>query len=193
LPMGDFTKDKTRKLSAKLKLECENRKESQEICFLPKNWADVLQQRHPELINTGNIIDNQGAILGRHQGIHRFTIGQRRGLGVAMGEPYYVTKIDVHNNTVTLGPKQQVMHRKLIAKDVNWLIDEPKEPFRALVKVRYNSKGANAAVHPEKNYVKIEFEEQVLAVTPGQLAVFYIKDGIADFVAGGGWIEGVLD
>ncbi|MHC4758938.1 MAG: aminomethyltransferase beta-barrel domain-containing protein, partial [Planctomycetota bacterium] len=74
-----------------------------------------------------------------------------------------------------------------------WLIDEPKEPFRGLVKVRYNSKGSNAAIYPQKNYVKIEFDQQVLAVTPGQLAVVYITDDKADLVAGGGWIEAVCD
>ncbi|MHC4265855.1 MAG: tRNA 2-thiouridine(34) synthase MnmA [Planctomycetota bacterium] len=193
LPMGEYTKQKTLKLSEKLELGCEKREESQEICFLSKNWVDELEEHHPELVQNGNVIDDCGSILGQHQGIHRFTIGQRRGLGIAMGEPYYVTKIDAANNIVTLGPKEEVMHQRLIAKDVNWLIDKPTDSFRALVKVRYNSKGAYADIYPEEDYVRIEFDERVLAVTPGQLAVFYIKDENGFMVAGGGWIEEVID
>jgi tRNA-specific 2-thiouridylase len=193
LPMGDYTKQKTRDLSEKLELGCEKREESQEICFLPKKWSDVLEERYPEVVQNGKIIDSCGTVLGQHQGIHRLTIGQRQGLGVAMGQPYYVTKIDAVNNTVTLGPKEEVMHRTLLAKGVNWLIETPAESFRSLVKIRYNNKGSIATVYPERDYVRIEFDESVLAVTPGQLAVFYINDQSGDLVAGAGWIEGVTD
>ncbi|MHC5075341.1 MAG: tRNA 2-thiouridine(34) synthase MnmA, partial [Planctomycetota bacterium] len=139
LPMGEYTKEKTRQLSEQFQLGCEKRQESQEICFLPKNWSNELEERHPELVRNGNIVDSSGTVLGQHQGIHRFTIGQRRGLGVAMGQPHYVTKIDAANNTVTLGPKEQVMHHRLMANQINWLIDKPESSFRGIVKIRYNS------------------------------------------------------
>jgi len=193
LPMGDYTKEKTRKLFKKFDLGCEHREESQEICFLPKNWESVLEERHPELVRKGNIIDSSNSVLGQHQGTHRFTIGQRRGLGVAMGEPYYVKKIDADTNTVTLGPKEEVMHNSLVAKDLNWMADKPQDSFHGVVQVRYNSRGKNATIYPEKGYVKIDFAEKVLAATPGQLAVCYNKDENGEKVVFGGWIDRIIE
>jgi tRNA-specific 2-thiouridylase len=165
-------------------------KESQEICFIPDDdYVAVLEKRCPELVRRGNIIDSSGKVLGEHNGIHRFTIGQRRGLRVAMGKPYYVTKIDADSNTVTLGPKEEVMQKKLRATGTNWLIDEPVLPFRAKVKIRYNSKGAFAAVIPKEDHVIIEFDEPVSAITPGQLAAFYIQEEKNNRLIGGGWID----
>ncbi len=110
-----------------------------------------------------------------------------------MGKPWYVVKIDAETNTVTLGPKEEVMHRKLLATGVNWLIDEPASAFRAKVKIRYNDKGAPAMVSPQGNNVIVEFDKPNLAITPGQLAVFYIQEGDNSRVVGGGWIDNVTD
>lgn len=194
LPMGDYTKDQTREMAAKFGLGTEHKAESQEICFIPNDdYVTALEQRCPELVREGNIVDSSGKILGRHNGTHRFTIGQRRGLRVAMGKPYYVVKIDAETNTVTLGPKEEVMHRKLLATGVNWLMNEPASAFRAKVKIRYNDKGASATVSPQGNSVVIEFDEPKLAITPGQLAAFYTQEEQDYRVIGGGWIDKVTD
>jgi len=194
LPMGDYTKGQTREMAAKFGLGTAHKAESQEICFIPNNdYAATLEQWCPELVHEGNIVDSSGRILGKHNGTHRFTIGQRRGLRVAMGKPWYVVKIDAETNTVTLGPKEEVMHRKLLATGVNWLMDEPTSAFRAEVKIRYNDKGAPAMVSPQGNNVVIEFDKPKLAITPGQLAAFYIREGDNSRVAGGVWIDKVAD
>ena len=190
LPMGCYSKDQTREMAAKFGLGTAQKAESQEICFIPdQDYATVLEQRCPELVRKGNIIDSSGKILGEHNGIHRFTIGQRRGLRVAMGKPYYVVKIDAESNTVTLGPKEELMHRQLHATGVNWLTDEPKSAFRAKVKIRYNDKGASALVSPQDNCVVVEFDELIPAITPGQLAAFYVQQGNHSRIIGGGWIN----
>ena len=194
LPMGDYSKDQTREMAAEFGLRTAQSKESQEICFIPNDdYVAVLEQRCPELVRKGNIVDSGGKVLGEHNGVHRFTIGQRRGLRVAMGRPYYVTKIDAESNTVTLGPKEEVMRKKLRATGTNWLIDGPVSPFRAKVKIRYNSKGVLATVTPEDNSVSVKFDESVSAITPGQLAAFYIQDEKNNRLIGGGWIDKVAE
>jgi tRNA-specific 2-thiouridylase len=175
LPMGQRFKAEARELAAKFGLGTEHKEESQEICFIPGNdYAAAIEQRRPQLVRPGKIVDGNGKILGEHSGVHRFTVGQRRGLGVAMGKPYYVVSIDAESNTVTLGPKEEAMHRKLLASGVNWLIDEPRSAFRAQVKIRYNDSGAAGLVIPEGDSVAVEFDEPNLAITPGQVAVFYV-------------------
>jgi tRNA-specific 2-thiouridylase len=188
--MGDYSKNQVREMAAKFGLGTEQGEESQEICFIPNDdYVAVLEQRFPELVRKGKIIDSSGNVLGEHNGVHRFTIGQRRGLRVAMGKPCYVVKIDAESNTVTLGPKEELMQKKLTAMDVNWLADKPVLPFRADVKIRYNDSGAAAMVYPEKNNAVVEFDEPVSAVTPGQLAVFYVQEESGSRVIGGGWID----
>ena len=194
LPMGDYSKDQTREMAAKFGLRAAQSKESQEICFIPNDdYIAVLEKQCPELVRKGNIVDSSGKVLGEHNGVHRFTIGQRRGLRVAMGRPYYVTKIDAESNTVTLGLKEEVMQKKLRAAGTNWLTDEPVSPFRAKVKIRYNSKGALAIVTPQDNSVAVEFDEPVSAITPGQLAAFYVQEEKNNRLIGGGWIDKVAD
>lgn len=191
LPLGDYSKEQTKEMATKYGLVIPDRAESQEICFIPDDdYAAVLEKRCPEVVREGNIVDSRGNILGKHTGLHRFTIGQRRGLNVAMGKPYYVTKLDAAANTVTLGPKEEVMSRTLRAGSVNWLIDAPRETFRAKVKIRYNSPGRLAAVTSQGDEVFAEFDEPVSAITPGQVAVFYVTEGQNSRVAGGAWIAG---
>ncbi len=194
LPMGDYSKAQTREMARKQGLFNSDKADSQEICFIPDDdYVSVLEQRCPGLVRTGKIDDSSGNVLGEHEGVHRFTIGQRRGLGVAMGTPYYVSKIDAENNVVTLGPKAEVIHRRLSASGVNWLVDEPTSPFRAKVRVRYNDKGSAALVVPEMERVVVEFDEPKLAITPGQLAAFYAQEGDLWRVVGSAWIDNVSD
>lgn len=194
LPMGNRAKRDVRELAARFGLGTEHKGESQEICFIPDNdYAAAIERRCPELVRRGKIVDSSGRTLGEHNGVHRFTIGQRRGLGVAMGTPYYVVGIDAESNTVTLGPREEVMHRRLSAGSVNWLIDEPRSAFRAMVKIRYNDSGGAGLVTPQGKTVAVEFDEPSLAITPGQLAAFYVEQEKGDRVVGGAWIEKSYD
>ena len=189
-PLGSFSKEQTKKMAAEFGLEPQNRIDSQEICFIPDDdYVGLLEKRCPNLIRAGKIVDTNGLVLGEHNGIHRFTRGQRRGLRVAMGEPYYVVDLDADTNTVILGPKNDVLGKNLLAKSVNWLIVKPDGPFEAKVKIRYNSKPADAIVTPHKEDAFVEFRQPVSAITPGQLAVFYVPDEAGIRVAGAGWID----
>jgi tRNA-specific 2-thiouridylase len=189
-PIGVYSKNQVRQLAAKFGLGTEDKADSQEICFIPdNNYVLALERRRPQLFRRGDIVDSHGTILGEHDGVHRFTIGQRQGLGVAMGKPYYVSKLDAKCNTVTLGPSEEIMHKKLRATSVNWLVEKPRSLFRAIVKVRYNDKGSLGNIVPQGNDVSVEFDKPRLAITPGQLAVFYVKQGRYNKVFGAGWID----
>lgn len=191
LPMAQLTKTETRRLAGQFGLVTEQKEDSQEICFIPDNdYTAMLEQWCPGILQKGKIVDTQGNKLGEHEGISKFTIGQRRGLRVAMGEPMYVVRIDAETNTVVLGRKEDVMSLGLIADSFNWLMDTPGEPFRSVVKVRYNHSGTDATVHPlENNQIRVIFDTPLSAITPGQAAVVYVRrpDGLQ--VAGGGWIR----
>jgi len=189
-PLGDYSKSLTRRTARQMHLGTEDKEESQEICFIPDNdYVRFLEQRCPEIVRRGDIVDSSGKVLGKHNGVHRFTIGQRRGLRVAMGKPYYVCRIDAKTNTVVLGPKQEVMHRRLLAGGANWLIDDPPFSFQAKVKIRYNDLGSPAVVTRKESCVLVEFDEPKLAITPGQLAVFYIRQDAGWQLAGSAWID----
>jgi tRNA-specific 2-thiouridylase len=189
-PVGRLDKSQTRKMAESLGLEVSGKPDSQEICFIPDNdYAARLESLCPEVIRKGNIIDNSGKILGTHNGIHRFTIGQRRGLRVAMGVPYYVTKLNATENTVTLGPDDELLHKSLTAAGANWLIDKPSESFAALIKIRYNHRPVSGYVQPERDIVKVFFDQPVRAITPGQAVVFYLKNEKGLKVAGSAWIK----
>jgi len=188
-PLGELTKEETIERSKELGLDIEGREESQDICFIPDDdYISVLEERCPELVRKGDIVDMSGNKLGEHDGVHKYTIGQRRGLRVAMGEPYYVVELDAVENRVVLGVKDNVLSDELRAGDVNWLIDEPGDEFEAIVKIRYNNRGSEAVVKQCEGGVEVKFREQVFAITPGQLAVFYVVDDFGEKLAGGGWI-----
>jgi len=189
LPVGEMAdKAEVRRIAAALGLPVAEKPDSQEICFAGDDYPALLAARRPEALTPGDIVDSAGRVLGRHDGIGRYTIGQRRGLRVAAGVPMYVTRIDPAAGTVTLGPKAEVMSRRLAADDANWHADPPAvgEAFDAIVQVRYNHDGAPGRVRvtaPEA--FEVEFGEPVAAVTPGQAAVVY--DG--ERLLGGGWIR----
>ncbi len=194
LPMGRLSKAEARRMAKELGLALEHRPESQEICFIPNDdYAGTLEQLCPDLVRPGLIVDSSGRVLGLHQGIHRFTIGQRRGLGVAMGRPWYVVRLDASTNTVVLGPRDEVLHKGLIASGANWLVDPPCAAFRAKVKIRYHDQGRPAHVLPSGDAVRVQFDEPAPAVTPGQLAVFYSLAPHPAQVLGGAWIDASCD
>ncbi|MBN1125609.1 MAG: tRNA 2-thiouridine(34) synthase MnmA [Sedimentisphaerales bacterium] len=193
LPLGSQTKDQTRSLASKVGLHIEQKPDSQEICFIPDdNHVGLLEQRCPDLVRQGKVVDTSGKVLGEHTGLHRFTIGQRRGLGIALGQPAYVIGLDTQTNTVILGSQEEVMNTSLRALEVNWLIDPPEQAVHGKIKIRYNHHGAPGIIRPlgtDANEVQVQFDEPVSAITPGQTAVFYLHNNLGWQVAGGGWIQ----
>jgi tRNA-uridine 2-sulfurtransferase len=190
LPLGKLEKSQTRKTAKELGIEVSDKPDSQEICFIPDNdYAGKLEQLCPELVRQGNIVNSDGKILGTHNGVHRFTIGQRRGARVAMGVPYYVVGLDAEKNQVVLGTNEELEYNALTAEQVNWLTNKPKEQFEAMIKIRYNQKPMPGHIRMENDCVKIVFDSPVRAITPGQAAVFYLKTNSGLKVAGGGWIK----
>jgi tRNA-specific 2-thiouridylase len=186
LPLGSYTKEAVRKKARELGLPAARREESQEICFVEgRDYPGFIAALTGEEEKPGPIIDAEGRTLGSHRGIHRYTVGQRRGLGISSPEPLYVTGVDAEKNTVFVGPREAAMVREFAVGGVNWL-QEPGGEFRAGVKVRSTMKAKPALVRPlAEDRAHVRFDEPQWAPSPGQAAVFYL----ADSVAGGGTIE----
>jgi tRNA-specific 2-thiouridylase len=197
-PLGDMTKAEVREVARGLGLETAEKAESQEICFVPDgNYSRFVEDyaRHEmgesaengSALSPGEITSTDGGVIGEHAGLHRYTIGQRRGIGVASRDPLYVVKIDVPRNRLVVGSRAELYGKSFVAAGVNWLSVAPGSgPVRGNVRIRYRSPEAPAAITPiETNQVRVEFDEPQPAITPGQAAVFY--DG--DAVMGGGWIK----
>ncbi len=189
-PLGEITnKEEVRNHARRLSLGVSEKPDSQEICFVEgSDYAPVLQSRAPEALRHGPIVDTAGKIVGHHDGYARFTIGQRRGLNVAVGERVYVTGINPHNATITIGNHAATLSEGLMAQRAIWHTETP-EQFEAMVQIRYNHRGAKALVKRlDADRFQVTFAEPVHAVTPGQAAVLYQDD----VIVGGGWIEAAL-
>lgn len=188
---GHRDKHSTRRMAAELGLHIHRKADSQEICFIPDDdYIGLLEQKRPAIACEGDIVDSGGRILGRHKGIHRYTIGQRRGLNIALGYPVYVTKINADDNTVVLGPREELLSNSLTAVNVNWLINPLQEAVKGKVKIRYNHTGSPARIIPAgPDEVNIKFDQPVSSVTPGQAAVMYIENDNKWQVIGAGWIK----
>ncbi|MBY0549565.1 MAG: tRNA 2-thiouridine(34) synthase MnmA [Candidatus Obscuribacterales bacterium] len=190
LPLGDFTKDQIREIAESANLVTAKRKESQDLCFIPigtstqQYLGQFLEERPGPIIHV-----ETGDLLGEHQGTHNFTIGQRRGIGVAYSEPLYVTSIDPDMCIVYVGPPSALLRSDLTASEVNWLTQTaPTEPFEAKAKIRYNSPVETAMIYPlEGNRVRVEFAQPQPAITSGQVLGIY--DPTDTYVLGGGWID----
>ncbi len=191
LPMGQLTKEKARQICRDLDLGIDQKPESQEICFVPNDDHIAFLNEHSEKPGLpGDVVDTEGNYLGTHKGMNRYTIGQRRGLAIALSEPYYVTRIIADTNTIVLGKKSELMTDSLLAENANFIADCPAENFEALVKIRYNHNGAKARVQLiDKKAFKVKFDAPVSAVTPGQAAVIYLKNENGYKLIGGGWIK----
>ena len=189
MPVGLFTKKEVRNKAAELGLAVAQRPESQEICFVPdKDYARFLLDRIPEAFHPGPVVDVLGRTIGRHKGIPGFTVGQRRGMGIAAPHPLYVLEIDSQTNTIVAGRDEKLYKKELLVSGVNIIVGfDLDKPFRVKAKIRYKHREAPAILIPlEKDRVCIRFDSPQRAVTPGQAAVFY--DG--ETVIGGGQIEG---
>ncbi len=189
-PLGEMTKAEVRERARGMNLETAEKAESQEICFVAggdyKNF--VAERLEQEGTVPGKIVMEDGKVLGQHDGIHSFTIGQRKGLGISHNEPLYVKSIRPSDGTVVVGPKTSLAVRGLVAERCNWLSwERPPGVFECGVKIRYRSQPVEAlvTVGADPSMAMVEFKEPVRAVTPGQAAVFYRGDE----VLGGGWIE----
>jgi tRNA-uridine 2-sulfurtransferase len=189
LPVGDYEKPKIRQLATSLGLSVAGKRDSQEICFVTQgHHSDFVKARRGDSADStaGQFVTVEGRVVGEHQGYEAFTIGQRRGLGIALGEPHFVVRIDPQSRQVVLGLKESLLRSGLIASDVNWLCDPPAESFRCAVQIRYNSDAEDALVKLEADdRFSVEFDHPQAGVAPGQAAVIY--DGTQ--VIGGGWIE----
>jgi len=187
-PLAEFTKEEVRELAAEFGFDLEGYRESQEFCFVGEHhYADFLRERFDNRFASGRIVDTEGHVLGRHHGVHRFTIGQRRHLGIAAGRPMYVLRIEPETNTVVVGPREATYASACTVSDVNWIaLDGPGDGFAAAVKVRAAHPAAPARVEPAAGgAVRVVFHEPQHAITPGQAAVFYDDEK----VLGGGTIE----
>ncbi len=186
--LGDYTKEEVREIAREQQLPTAGQKDSQEICFIENDdYIDFLQKHFNIHGVPGNFVDNEGKVLGRHKGIIHYTIGQRKGLGIAFGEPMFVTGINAHDHTVMLGRTGSEYRKEFVIRDVNFIpFDHLDTPKRFEGKVRYSQKEQPALLTPlENEKILVTFDESQRAVTPGQSAVFY--DG--DILVGGGIIE----
>ena len=211
-PLGEMLKSEVREIARDAELYTAEKQESQEICFVPDGkYSEFIDRflehegREGEIPEGGEIVNAAGEKLGEHTGIHRYTIGQRRGLGIAHEKPLYVVQIERARNQIIVGEADELESLEFTAKGVNWVaFDEPSEPVRALVKVRYRHEPAIATIHPLKkealaaggdadksvrapSLTRIVFDEPQRAITPGQATIFY-DTATGEEVVGGGWI-----
>jgi tRNA-specific 2-thiouridylase len=192
-PIGELNKPEVREIARGLGLPVAEKVDSQEICFVPNgDYAAFLEaylreQGTPQGATRGEIVSTDGRSLGEHAGVHHFTVGQRRGLGIATGEPLYVIATEPTSQRVIVGRNEDLLRSRLVAREVNWISWAGlAAPARAEVKIRNKHLPAMATLHPaDANRVVVHFDEPQRAVTPGQAAVFYS----GDLVLGGGWIE----
>ncbi len=186
-PLGNMAKDRTRERARDLGLTTADKPESQEICFIPDDdYRGFLAERLGTL-EPGPILSTQGEVLGRHQGLACYTVGQRKGLGIAAPRPYYVLRLDVAQNALIVGPEEATYSQVLSADQVNWCAMPPQtDPFECWAKIRYRHGPAPATVVPTENGLEIRFHKPQQSVTPGQWAVLYDDE---DYVLAAGVIE----
>jgi tRNA-uridine 2-sulfurtransferase len=187
MPLGGFAKSTTRQMATDLGLAVANKPESQDICFVPfKRYTEFIELYAPEVLQPGPIVDQQGAVVGEHRGIALHTVGQRRGLGIAAGQPLFVTSLEPATNTVVVGRPEDLLKSTCRLEEVSWIAGEPPaEPLRAMGKARYRSQEVACTVRVDGDGVVVEFDEPQKALTPGQALVFYSDE----YVLGGGTIS----
>ena len=192
LPLGNYTKTQTRQLAEKLDLPVAHKPESQEICFIPNDdYKAYIKTKAPHILKAGDIVDTEGNVLGRHEGVPLYTVGQRKGLGIAAVHPLYVTGLDVKHSRVIVGENSATLAQGLVAQNLNFITkDDFTAPFTTTAKIRYGNRECECEVSPlaDGRLAKVIFKEKQRAVTPGQSVVFY--DG--EILVGGGVIKQVI-
>lgn len=189
LPIGGFLKTKVREMAREFDLPVFDKPDSQEICFVPDNdYAGLVARRTPEKVMAGAVLDRDGSVMGEHPGHQHFTIGQRKGVGVALGHPVYVVSKDPQRNTITIGEREDLRVDRVVARETNWLMDVDGE-IRCTAKFRYNSPPVEAELHRAgEDEIEVRFAEPQYGVAAGQAVVCY-SGGDGDAVICGGWIH----
>ena len=189
-PLGDIEKTETRDIAKKLNLNVAEKPDSQDICFVPNgDYSSVIKKFRPESFNPGKIIDIKGKVIGQHDGIINYTIGQRRGIKIADKDPLYVIKINNLNNTIIVGPKDALKINKIILRELNILGNEEEFKNEIRIKVRSTGKLLRAKVKVNLDKAEVNILDGESGVSPGQACVFYLNDKTGDKVLGGGWID----
>ncbi len=189
-PLGGMLKSETREIAKNLELNVADKPDSQDICFVPNgDYVSVIGKLKPDSFKKGNIKDKSGKVLGVHDGIINFTIGQRRGIKIAAEEPLYVVDINPELNEIIVGTRKDLIKRHISLRDINLLCEKKVFENEILVKIRSTGKLIKSKLILEKNDAKLELLEDEYGISPGQACVFYSKDKYGDKVLGGGWIS----
>ena len=189
-PLGGMLKSETREIAKNLELNVADKPDSQDICFVPNgDYVSVISKLKPDSFKKGNIKDKSGKVLGVHDGIINFTIGQRRGIKIAAEEPLYVVDINPELNEIIVGTRKDLIKRHISLRDINLLCEKKVFENEILVKIRSTGKLIKSKLILEKNDAKLELLEDEYGISPGQACVFYSKDEYGDKVLGGGWIS----
>ena len=188
-PLGNMEKNQTRKIASKLNLNVADKPDSQDICFVPNgDYASVIKKYRPTSFKKGNILNTKGEVIGTHDGIINYTIGQRKGIRIARKEPFYVVNIDALQNKIIVGDKDDLLVKKIYLKNLNLLDNFEKNRDNFFVKVRSTGRLIRAKIKLDQDKAEINLEENETGISPGQACVFYSKSKVGDKVLGGGWI-----
>lgn len=189
MPLGKYNKNKVRDIANNLGFKVHNKEDSQEICFVPdNNYVRFLEDNYSNMGNSGPIFDTNGNKLGEHEGLYKYTIGQRRGLGISLNHPIYVVGFNKEKNALIVGKNEEVFSKGLWAENLNWIsIENLKEDMNVMAQIRYNSPAVEATIYSsqKEGMIKVVFDEKQRAITPGQSVVFYQND----IIVGGGIIN----
>ena len=188
-PLGGLRKKETRHIALELNLNVADKPDSQDICFVPNgNYASVIKKYRPKSFKQGDIFDTDGNLIGKHEGIINYTIGQRKGIGIAYKEPLYVVSINALENKIVVGNREALSIKKIYLKDLNLLSDIEKYNKNLFIKVRSTGRLIRAKITLNKSEAEVNLNEDEIGISPGQACVFYSKNKYGDKVLGGGWI-----
>ena len=193
-PLGTLNKKETRKIVSELKLNVANKPDSQDICFVPNgDYASVIKKYTPESFKKGDILDIKGKVIGQHDGIINFTVGQRKGIGISHNEPLYVVNIIAKENKVIVGNREALFIKKIHLKDINLLSNIGTYDDDILIKVRSTGRLIKAKIIMNKTEAEVNLYEDEAGISPGQACVFYSVNQFGDRVLGGGWITNTVN
>ena len=188
-PLGGILKNETRKIAKELNLNVADKPDSQDICFVPNgDYVSVIEKIRPDAFKKGNIKNSYGKVVGVHDGIVNFTIGQRKGIKVAAKDPLYVIEINANKNEIIVGSRKELIKKNILLKDLNLLVDKKIFDKNIMVKVRSTGKLLKSKLNIENGKAKLNLLEDEYGISPGQACVFYSKDENGDKVLGGGWV-----